>query len=314
MSLLVATREAVEALNNWIGAFPIERHDLDPRAAQRLLRRLVDQATPRMRRDFLRAVARTVKNIDDPVLIEALRKGNLDAAVSAIPWDTEASEIIRTDFVRAAIDTYTKSGQVSARAIPKRKPFGFSIVDDRPLEWIRAYGADKVSDFGLTSREGLKVALDAMMERGHTPQEAARFIRQHVGLHERFAKAVERRRADLLDAGEKNVDAQVEKYAAELRDLRALNIGRTEGQDAMAGGQDEAWSQAADRELIDPEKAKERWDTAADEIAEDCKECGPMDGQVQPLGGMFTTGTGRQVRSPSVHTCCRCSKTLQPDG
>jgi len=147
----------------------------------------------------------------------------------------------------------------------------------------------------------------------------AKRIKNVVGLHPKWADAVvkfeQREYSRLVKQGLKEGAARVKAqsnaatYSDRLRSARATMIARTEISIAQNEGRYQSWNQAFDQGFIDPASLK-MWMTAKDERT--CDICGPMDGEVVPWNGLFSTGDKVAGR---VHPHCRCSMVmLPPDG
>lgn len=282
----------------------------------RILRRLAARAEPPLRRAWTKAVAAALNGSVQQAIESRLEVGDLDGAVAAIPWDQAATPVIRDELMATFVDTYTAAGNAALRVLPAKTRFPFAIVDNRALEWIRRHGAELVDDFGVQSHEGLRGALDSMMRDGLTPQQAASMIREHVGLSRPFSEAVENMRLRLAKAGDPRLEAKVAKYAKDLQQVRTISIGRTEAQHATNGGQHESILEAADKGLLDRDRARRRLRTAGDDEVRDTHEV--MEGQTVGLEEPFIVvekdGTQREVMHPPLDVNCRCGVEILPEG
>lgn len=161
------------------------------------------------------------------------------------------------------------------------------------------------------TRAAIRALVTRAIREGIPPYEAARMIRDVIGLTSRQVLAVANFREQLINQGLvlEKVNQRVERYAAKLLRRRAKTIARTEIIDSLSAGVDESWAQAKRQGLLDG--MEEEWIASPDA----CKQiCRPMDGQRVPLGGMFTTGDGRRVRGPTAHPNCTCAKGLVKTG
>lgn len=283
----------------------------------KLTRRVVVRAVPAMRRAFLKAVAKTLNGTAQPAILAALRTGDLDAAIDAVPWDRLASPVIQGELMDTFADSFRESGRLSIQAVDASAPF--AILDERPMRYLQRHGADLVSKFGLENRDALRDLLTQHFADGVPGTQTARAIERTVGLTKPWAKAVENRRgslmaqADALGLSAAEIDAQVDQYAKELRLLRATNIANTEAQIAINEGQREAWDQAAEQGLMDRDKAVRIWKTARDEVVRD--EHMELEGQARKLGVPFQIpSSGREVAGPPDGVNCRCTEDLIPEG
>lgn len=212
--------------------------------------------------------------------------------------------------------------------------------------WIES----RVSGIIGTLEVDANAAITAAIKRGATDQldinAVARVIRQHLGLDERRAIAVENHRRWLFELqGRKNlakivkerpatirkrlqrggfkrkewrlmgrfgldsqrIEVMTRDYALRLQKERALGIAQTEIALAKNRGQEFAWEEAQASGALVP-GAKRKWITRRDERV--CPLCGPMHGQLADIGGVWHTAAG-DVETPNhIHPKCRCNEEL----
>lgn len=146
----------------------------------------------------------------------------------------------------------------------------------------------------------------------------AKRIKNTIGLHPRWANAVVKyektQMARLIKGGVKEATARITAqnmaatYSDRLLSARASMIARTEINIANNQGRLEGWRQAYEAGYIDPATMK-MWLTAKDERT--CDICGPMDGELVPWNGVFSTGFDT---AGNVHPHCRCQMIIVPPG
>ncbi len=148
------------------------------------------------------------------------------------------------------------------------------------------------------------------MDAGFTPQQTAKLIRPHIGLSEPYSRAVD-------NLARRLAEKDVERYSRELIRARSMTIARTETQDAVGAGQNEAWLQAEDRGLIDGDKVIRRWITAMDDEVRPAHEF--MEGQERGLHENFVDGDGYETArwpfrdvtgNKALGINCRCGGEL----
>lgn len=266
---------------------------------------------PVLARRFRQAVAQMRGSVDLEALAQAMQiQSAVDAIRSLNPetWSTSlnpAARILPTAFQQA--------GQVEADLLASRLGIttSFNLTNPRAVEWARVNSARLITDISESVREAVRQIITRAFTEGIAPREAARLIREIVGLTDRQAMAVINYRFDLLEAG-RSVDDVVRlaaRYSQELLNYRALLIARTKTITASARGQQELWRQAVDRGLLDPNKTVREWIVTDDDRL--CEEiCAPMDGQQVGLEEAFTTGDGESVDGPPAHVQCRCAYGL----
>ena len=102
------------------------------------------------------------------------------------------------------------------------------------------------------------------------------------------------------------VKKKTEAYAEKLRRARARTIARTEIIRAAEEGRQQSWEQAANKGLIDKNKATKTWSASPMDV---CQICSKLQGKTVPLMGKFSTGIG-EVKTPPAHPNCRCTMRL----
>lgn len=142
---------------------------------------------------------------------------------------------------------------------------------------------------------------------GIPPREAARIIRELVGMNTPQAIAAMTHRQQLIEAGLSldRVDVLMERYTKKKIRERAMMIARTETIDALTAGQEESWKQARAEGLLD-DTAQKEWITTPDDRT--CPICAPLDGETVGLDEEFSGGFAR----PPAHPRCRCAVVAVP--
>jgi len=181
--------------------------------------------------------------------------------------------------------------------------YTFDLRDPAAEEWAARRGSRLVVEIDSSTRKALRRAFTVAQRSGGNPREVARLIRPSLGLHSRWATAVVRYQAGLLEQGRTEAVASrlAESYRARLLRARSLNVARTEILRAANEGKLEAWRQAQAQGLLGP-RAGKMWVAAAN--AEPV--CAAADGQVVPLGELFSTTLG-SFEAPPAHPSCRCT-------
>jgi hypothetical protein len=149
------------------------------------------------------------------------------------------------------------------------------------------------------------------LTRGDSFIRIANEIEPKVGLTRGHAKAVERFRAKLEEAGVRNVKERTERYANQLRQWRARTIADTES--------GIMWDRAAWLEMRDAGVKGRSWLTSRDEDVRDSHE--PMYGQCRGIDEPFVTGAGVELMHPHDSAApldeivnCRCTTVPVPGG
>lgn len=281
-----------------------------------LVHRVADKLSPKLRRQFMRTIAK----IQDATLLTALEQafasGQLAAAEAAIPWaQLEAQLNGGTAIIREALYA---AGEAAASELSD--VLGVALKFDRTNPaaeaWASANAARYVVEITEETRAGLRELVADAYAQQMTADELARLIRPSIGLDTRRAAAVlkfrNRLAADGIEADQ--LEARVAKYAAAKLKQRATLIARTELIDASNAGQQLLWGQARQKGHLDYDRTRRRVLTTADDRL-DAEVCEPMpyldENQDVRLDQPFTTGDGRQKMGPTFHPGCRCAVGLE---
>lgn len=206
--------------------------------------------------------------------------------------------------------TLTGATQEADRLLSPEYVLDFQLVNERSV----TYGAERSGSLirGITSeqRAQVRTIVGRALSRGEHPREAARYIREVVGLDPRSEAAVARMRAQMAKTlPREQVAARVQEYAGRLRRVRAETIARTEMLTATNKGREATWAEAAAAGYIDRTTAKREWSVGTKEGA--CPVCRPMHGKRVALDEPWTLPTGRMVDTPTqAHPRCRCTQLL----
>lgn len=155
---------------------------------------------------------------------------------------------------------------------------------------------------------------------GVTVPQAAMEIRNVVGLHDRWQRAVDnafqRDYEAFVRQGIKPAratvmaNAKAEKYRVKLIRSRALNIARTEVMAAQNYGTYLGWIEAGEKGLLNLSLTKKEWAAGPSgwKGIHVCDFCAPLDGMKVPVTASFPNG----LLTPPAHPSCRCRMILVP--
>lgn len=290
------------------------RHDVAKAHRRKIpasTRAIADRLAPKVRREFLAAIALLEGQVDLDALITAVKMRSAES-VDRILGLTSLPKKLQ-NAVATVVSAFEKSGLVSASQLGDalRVSFRFDLTNPSAVNWARRNGARLITDVSNASRETVRQLIAEGIQRGVPPEATARILRQSIGLTDRQAIAVINYRFELLENGRSadDVSRLADRYAKQLLNYRAKLISRTETIAASNEGQMQAWRQAQDKGLIQPERTRKRWDAAEDERT--CEICEPMDGQTVAFEGEpFVGGDGSTADMPPIHPACRCSVGL----
>ena len=229
--------------------------------------------------------------------------------MAAIPW--ERLERMQIDITPELQSVLNKSGAAAAKAlVQKGIPISFDQVNPAAVEWVTAHAAELVTQNIIPStQEAIRAILVRSFEEGETTADAARLIREHIGILPRHAAAVEKYRQSMIAFfTEKGIPSALADannlamgYARKLLNYRAKSIARTETIRAANEGQQFLWNQAIGKDVIRENEWEREW--IADESERTCPTCSALHGTRAPMRGPFEGG----FMMPPAHPMCRCS-------
>ena len=201
-----------------------------------------------------------------------------------------------------------------------RKPkvtfnLSFDKTNPNALAIAQRRAGELVTSIDELTRTAVREAIVRAFKEQVDYRETARRIKNSVGLHPRWAEAVDtfekKEFARLVRGGMKEETARTrsreraDRYSESLKSKRATMIARTEIALAQNEGRFEGWRQASEEGFVDTQSQK-MWITAPDERV--CDICGPLDGETVQWEDNFSNGSP----SPIVHPNCRCAMVILP--
>lgn len=261
------------------------------------------------------------------MLREKARPSTVAAAVPEFDRRDPGEHEVWSRFARGLAGAYTatieRSGEAAAQTLPAGKRFRFRIekaakeslaVPPNPysIRWIRERGGKLITEISKEQRQTIMARVARGYAKGERPEDMAASIRRSIGLTERQADAVERRRALVFEetGNARQADAAASRYADQQLDLRAETIARTENKAAQSQGQQDAWLVARDEGLL-PKNARKRWVSMpeSDRLSDICRE---LDGQVVGLDEPFRSDVlDQDLDAPPAHPACRSTVVLE---
>jgi len=242
----------------------------------------------------------------------ALATGSTDKFLAALNWDALAESMgtLQVDQAGIAIvnslDTMGKLTKVQALLT-------FDTVEARAVEYASTRSGLLIRDISEQVRETVRGFITDAVSGEFTTRATAGRIKNVIGLHSRFAQAVDNTFARQFEAnmaaGKTQAQATAlaqaaaDKHAARLLTVRADAIARTEVMTATNTGRFEGWSATIGGGL-DSVDSKKEWITGGNP----CPDCDPNDGEVVLWDQPFSNGD----MMPPNHVCCRCTAVLLP--
>lgn len=195
----------------------------------------------------------------------------------------------------------------------------FRYMDDRAVYWAQTRSADLVTSINESNKLAIRQTISEAFTTPRTSRQTAKALRDIVGLHPRWARAVQRaddqNYARLIRDGmtpeqaRSIADNMTKRYRDRLIRRRAEMIARTEIQQAQNWSRQAAWDVGQKQGFVSPASMKE-WRTApvGSQYGPPCPECMEMRGKRVPWNGSFPNG----LSMPPAHPHCRCTAVLVP--
>lgn len=268
-----------------------------------------DRLTPALRRDLARLFAELRDRIPVSALVTLIEHHGLTPSEVARVLEQLPSRLSATAGPAIRQGTTGAAAMATADVADRLRLVGrLDIVNPLAVQAAAQQSAQLVTRVTVETRQAIQTIVSVAIQSGIAPRDAARLIRQVIGLNTRQATALANYRRRLVDGGTSSsrVETLVERYSAKLLRQRSEMIARTEISTSLASGQQSAWVQAQQNGLL-PASARMSWITTEDDRT--CPYCLAMDGKTAPIGGWFETPLGPR-RGPALHPHCRCSLSL----
>lgn len=269
------------------------------------------------------ALAAAVVRLDPDLLEQALLTVNADA-VQQILRDSITAIVNRAALAAASEiqpmisatpawgNAYTVTGKLNTE-------FKFDANNPAADLYAEMQAGRLVTAINESMRLSIRQIIAESFSKQISVDYTARRLRQVIGLHPRWAKAVDkyfiRQYESLVRSGVPSAKALekterlTDKYRQRLIRARAWMIARTEIQMAQNWGRQLSWQQAVDGGWVDPVSQKQ-WVTAYqnNQYGPPCDRCWPMNGETVRWNGAFSNG----LLMPPAHPHCRCTAILVP--
>ena len=251
--------------------------------------RIADKMAPKVRRDFLKAVAQAQKGINLKELESLLEAQNFIAAENLIDW-TKFSTSLAAININDLAKVFNNATAVASGMFLEDAglTISFTLPNLEAERWISENGARFVTQVNTESRKAIKETMLRAQREGIAPRKIARELKQHIGLTNKQSEALDNLRTRLEGQRRltsKQIDGRVTRFQKRLLKRRAENIARTETIRAVNEGQQAIWEQAMAEGLIPPTSRKQ-FVTAGDERV--CPWCGSLDGTIVGMRDNFS--------------------------
>lgn len=269
---------------------------------------------PGMRRTFLRAIEEFKNDMDLDKLELALMQQSIPLAETAVAIEALKEILLFDQSIAQAVAAGALAEAESLNAI------GITLIfdDTHPaaVNWIRAHSAELVVDVTDKTKIAIREVIARSFEEAIPPRDAARHIRDLVGLTQQQAASVDKFRLKLIEQGvsRETLQRRVRRFAnAKLRQ-RSQTIAVTEINRAANEGQQFLWNQALREGQLVRENTFKDWivtpDDALDEIICEPLPFMPQNQEVK-IDEPFMLPTGGTVMTPPAHPRCRCAMGLR---
>lgn len=140
---------------------------------QAQIEELLGQYSERVQEAFLEAIAELRNGVQLRMLVEALERQDIDAAIEALNLDPAAY----ARFQMALQEAFTAAGQLQSANIPqppgKRVVFRFGVQDPETERVIRRVTADRVTAISEQDKQAARAAILTGFQKGQHPNRIA---------------------------------------------------------------------------------------------------------------------------------------------
>jgi hypothetical protein len=301
--------------------------DRPPRSEPwRVLHQTADRFVPRFTRPYVESVLRARGRVRDDDVERSLQQGvPVGSLVDVFAEVTVAKQVdpaalgrqVYQELISASVLDMVEFVERDMGLPAARIAGTFDVTNPFVLRAAETLTADLIRGVSDESKAAVRRIVTDSIRDGVPPREAAKLIRQTVGLTERQALQVANYRAGLVDLGRKPVDVDrlSERLSGRLLRDRSMNIARTETMRASNRGQQLMWQEMVNQGVLGAE-FRQRWLVTHDDRL--CPRCAPMQGKTVQLGYLFRETesgvlpssrvpvAGDTVESPPLHPRCRC--------
>lgn len=268
------------------------------------------------------SVGRSITN--DEIIAALLVNGDFSVTFYTL-LENQLEKISKDMILREQIKTMKiVSDDISSTiAAVLNRNFVFDLQQFAVLNWLESASSSLITNISVSTRMAIQQILTAVGGLDVTnPVVAAKLIRPQIGILPRHSSAVskvyDRALKGYLKQGipEQTAITKALKISSRrsqfLLNYRSKNIARTELHRAWSFAETEAALDAQSQGIFSKPMGMQ-WLTAVDERV--CPICGPMEGDIVPLGSEFALtdikggerteiGTTRDIHA---HPSCRCT-------
>lgn len=241
-------------------------------------------------------------------LAALLRDTPLSQIVDALPWSAFGREL---QVLQATI-----ADEALANALRTAGEFGidttmsFDLINPRALAWAEEHVGNLIVQVTAEQRAMVQQVVGNALRGGATVDDVAASLSRVIGLHDRYALAVENAYQGTLTrliaegSTASQAEAAAERLAAAYRQrllqARARTIARTEILSAQNAGRQLGWQDAIAQGYADPNSTKV-W-----VVDDPCDICADLEDEEVGWDEPFSNGE----QMPPAHPNCECTAIL----
>ena len=181
--------------------------------------------------------------------------------------------------------------------------FGFDAKNKNAQTLAERFSSERIRQLNKETKIAVQLIIKQAIHEGTSPREAAKLIREIVGLNRPQALALKRYVRDLSPSLSPSAKQKAGiRYKQKMIRRRAVTIARTEVIDSLTAGMELSWGQAQQQGLLGANAQKEWMTTPVGA----CRICQALDGQTVPLNKTFISNTVGGLQRPTAHPNCRC--------
>lgn len=281
------------------------------------------------------ALGRVSASANTEAFLQAISQNNLAQANLILSWGELADAVqILGDILYAQMRS---GGALGLPSVSVGFNFNFDATNRFALDWARTEATKRIANLTFEQQGLVSQTLVQALSGALDVRDVARIVRQSIGLHPRWAKAVETRYQNTLlgylqsgiprRRAEKLARDVSSRYYNDLLGKRSLMIARTEVLAAHNAGRFFTFEDAVNAGIAPTNALKKwvvrvpqrgsgttlRWQTASGrsaskKIAHDspCPECLPYNGMMVPWNEPFPSGD----MMPPLHPNCVCTAVM----
>ena len=267
--------------------------------------------------------------------LDALANNNLAQANFVLGWAELADAIDILEQILAA--QMRVGGALGLPSVSVGFDYSFSATNQFAIDWAKREAARRIVELTLEQQGLVRETIMQALTGAFDVRDVARIVQQSIGLHSRWARAVEKRYQQVLSSnlasgmpvGRATGLARdiAMRYHDELLRKRSMTIARTEVLAAHNAGRYFTFEEAIGDGIAPSNALKKwvvrvpprsggtslRWTTASGrgrsktiEYDSPCEDCLPYNGLMVPWNEEFEPG----VMMPPLHPNCVCTAVL----